>query len=110
MPSLSVFHNRLPLNDREFIKFRVLLSPRSYYSYACTTSVRNIIAIILLEDPRFQSIEPEFVEICKFPKSSKNMKREGSTSLVSKAGTISLTTYGRKGQSLVGTQTRPLVE
>ena len=55
--------------------------------YVCTTSVLKIISIISLKDPRFQSIEPEFVEISTFPKPGKNMKREGSNSLASKAGT-----------------------
>ena len=68
----------------------------------------EIIAMISLKDPRFQNIEPESVKICKFPKPGKNMKREMSNSLVSKAGTISLTTFERKGQSQVSTLTRPI--
>ena len=37
------------------------------------------------------------------------MKGEGSTSLVSKSGAIALTTFERKDQSLVRTQTQPIV-
>ena len=93
------------LNDLR--KVIVLLSPRSHDIYIRTSSVLNIVSINLLKDPTFQNIEPEFVEICKFPKACKNMKREGSASLVSKPGTISITTFDRKGQLLVCTQTRP---
>ena len=65
----------------------------------------KFISIIALKDPRFQSIEPEFVGIYEYPKPGKNVKREVLTSLVLEAGTISLLTFNRKGQSLVSTQT-----
>ena len=89
-------------------KVMVLFSIKSREIYAYTTSVLKIIPIISLKDPKFQSIEPDFVEICKFPKQGKNMKREAYTSLVSKARAISLTTFERKSQSPASTQTRPI--
>lgn len=68
-----------------------LLAPKSHDIFLSITSILNIIAITSLNDPRLQSVEPEFVENCKFLKPSKNMKGEISTSLVSIAGTIFLT-------------------
>ena len=89
-------------------KVTVLLSPRSHDIYVSTTPVLKIVSIIPFKDPRSQSIEPKLVDICQFPKPGNNMKRNVSTSLVSKIGTISLTTFDRKDQSLVSTQTRPI--
>ena len=81
----------------------ILLSQRSHDNSAYTTSILTIIAMFPLKDPSFQSIEAEFVEISIFPKPGKNMKRDVSTSLVSKAGTIFLTTFESKR-----IQTRPI--
>ena len=50
-----------------------------------------------MKDPTFQSTEPDFLEICKFPNLGKI-----------KAGTIPRTTFERKGQSLVSTETQPI--
>ena len=81
-------------------KVIALLPPRIHI-YFCITTNQNIFVIISLKDPRLYIIELEIVEICKFPNSGSNMQKEVSTSLVSKAGTILLTTFEKKDQSLV---------